>query len=220
MKSARIVARSAGALVAALAAAGFLAGCGSAPAPPARPTVTVTVTAPPPSTASPVPSSPTATPTPTPTPTPTGAPACAIPDLAVRLGPGNGAAGSIYYPIEFTSTSSVACTLYGYPGVSFVTASGAHAGAAATQDPTYPRALVTLAPGAAAHAELRVTNAANYPASACQPVTVHRLRVYPPGETRPVYLTLKATACASTSVRLLSVQTVRPGNGLAGFGRP
>lgn len=86
-----------------------------------------------------------------------------------RLGPGNGAAGSIYYPIEFTNTSSVACTLYGYPGVSFVTAPGSQAGAAATEDPTYPRALVTLAP--------------------------------------------KATACTSTSVQILSVQTVRPGNG-------
>lgn len=219
MKPARIAARPAGALVAVLAAAGVLAGCGSTPAPTAQPTVTVTVTAPPPSTASPVPSSPAATPTPTPTPTPTGAPACATSALTVWLGPGNGAAGSIYYPVEFTNASSVACTLYGYPGVSFVTASGAQAGAAATEDPTYPRALVTLAPGTAAHAALRVTNAANYPAAACQPVTVHRLRVYPPGETRPVYLTLKATACASTSVQILSVQTVRPGNGLAGFGR-
>jgi hypothetical protein len=216
MKSARIAARPAGALIATLAAVGLLAGCGSTPAPAARPTVTVTVTAPPPSTASPVPSSPTATPSPT--PTPTGAPACATSALAVRLGPGNGAAGSIYYPIEFTNASSVACTVYGYPGVSFVTASGAQAGAAAAEDATYPRALVTLAPGTTARAELRVTNAANYPASACQPVTVHRLRVYPPGETRPVYLTLKATACASTSVQILSVQTVRPGNGLAGSG--
>jgi len=216
MKPALTAARLAGPLVALLAAVGVLAGCGSTPAPAARPTVTVTVTAPPPSAASPVPSSPAATPRPT--PTPTGAPACATPALAVSLGPGNGAAGSIYYPIEFTNASSVACTLYGYPGVSFVTASGAQAGAAATEDPAYPRALATLAAGTTAHAELRVTNAANYPAAACQPVTVHRLRVYPPGETHPVYLTLKATACASTSVQILSVQTVRPGNGLAGFG--
>jgi len=202
MKFAHIVARPAGALFV-LLAAGFLAGCGSAPAPSASP----------PPSASPAPSSPAAT------PAPTGAPSCATPALAVRLGPGNGAAGSTYYPIEFTNASSVACTLYGYPGVSFVTASGAQAGAAATEDPTYPRALVTLAPGTAAHAVLRVTDAANYPASSCQPVTVHRLKVYPPGETRPVYLTLKATACASASVHIQSVQTVRPGNGLAGSGQ-
>ncbi len=208
MKSARIAARHAGALIILLSAAGFLTGCGSAPAPAARPTVTttVTVTAPPPAPVSPAP----------PSPTPTGPPACKTSALAASLGPGNGTAGSVYYPIEFTSNSGATCTLYGYPGVSFVAASGGQVGAAATEDPAYPRRLVTLAPGAAAHAELRVTNAMNYPASACQPVTVHRLRVFPPGQTSPLYLALNATACTSTSVQILSVQTVQPGNGTAG----
>ena len=201
MKSARIAARQAGTLII-LLAVGFLAGCGSAPAPSARPTVTttVTVTAAPPATASPVP----------PSPTPTGPPACKASALAASLGPGNGTAGSTYYPIEFTSNSGAACTLYGYPGVSFLAASGGQVGAAATEDPAYPRRLVTLAPGAAAHAELRVTDAMNYPASACRPVTVHRLRVFPPGQTSPLYLILNATACASASVQILSVQTVQP----------
>ena len=206
MKSARIAARQAGTLIILLAAVGFLTGCGSAPAPAARPTVTttVTVTAPPP--VSPPP----------PSPTPTGAPACRTSALAASLGPGNGTAGSVYYPFEFTSNSGATCILYGYPGVSFVAASGGQVGAAATEDPAYPRRLVTLAPGAVAHAELRVTNAMNYPASACRPVTVHRLRVFPPGQTSPLYLALNATACTSTSVQILSVQTVQPGNGIAG----
>jgi len=207
MKSARAAARQAGALII-LLAVGFLVGCGSAPAPSARPTVTetVTVTAAPPATAGPAP----------PSATPTGPPACETSALAASLGPGNGTAGSTYYPIEFTSNSGAPCTLYGYPGVSFVAASGGQVGAAATEDPFYPRRLVTLAPGAAAHAELRVTDAMNYPASACQPVTVHRLRVFPPGQTSPLYLTLNATACTSTSVQILSVQTVQPGDGIAG----
>lgn len=177
MKSARIAARQAGTLIIVLAGVGFLTGCGSAAAPSARPivTTTVTVTAPPPATASPTP----------PSPTPAGPPACKTSALAASLGPGNGAAGSIYYPIQFTSRSGATCTLYGYPGVSFVAASGGQVGAAATEDPAYPRRLVTLAPGAAAHAELRVTDAMNYPASACRPVTVHRLRVFPPGQTSP-----------------------------------
>jgi hypothetical protein len=208
MKSARAAARQAGALIILLAAASSLAGCGSASAPSARPTVTktVTITAPPPAPASPAP----------PSPTPTGPPACETSTLAASLGPGNGTAGSTYYPIKFTSNSGATCTLYGYPGVSFVAASGGQVGAAATEDPSYPRRLVTLAPGATAHAELRVTDAMNYPASACQPVTVHRLRVFPPGQTSPLYLTLNATACTSTSVQILSVQTVQPGNGIAG----
>jgi hypothetical protein len=59
----------------------------------------------------------------------------------------------------------------------------------------------------------------NYPASACQPIAVHRLRVFAPGLTIPRFATLNVTACTSASVQLLSVQTVQPGNGLAGYGR-
>ena len=208
MKSARTAPRQASALVVLLAAAGFLAGCGAASAPPVRPpvTTTVTVTALPSATTSPAPSS----------PAPTGPPSCVTSALAASIGPGSGAAGSTYYPIEFTNTSGATCTLYGYPGVSFITASGRQLGAAATEDPTYPRELVTLTPGAVAHAELRVTDAMNYPSPACQVVTAHRLRVFPPGQTNPLYLTLDARACAITSVQILSVQTVQPGTGVAG----
>jgi len=213
MKSARTAFRQASALVVLLAAAGFLTGCGSASAPPVRPavTTTVTVTAPPSATTSPAPSSPAPS-----SPAPTGPTSCVTSALAASIGPGSGAAGSTYYPIEFTNTSSAPCTLYGYPGASFVAASGGQLGAAATEDPTYPRQLVTLTPGAAAHAELRVTDALNYPSPACQVVTAHRLRVFPPGQTNPLSLTLDARACAITSVQILSVQTVQPGNGLAG----
>lgn len=202
-----------GALVALLAVVGIIAGCGSASAPAARPsaTVTVTATAPPSATASPAPSSP-----PPSSPTPAGPPTCVTSGLAASLGPSNGAAGSTYYPIEFTNDSGVTCTLYGYPGVSFVAASGGQVGATAAEDPAYPRRLVTLVPGATVHAELKVTEAMNYPSPTCQPVTAHRLRVFPPGQTSPLYITLSAMACASTSVRILSVQTVQPGNGLDG----
>jgi hypothetical protein len=208
MKSARTALRQASPLVVLLAAAGFLTGCGSASTPPVRPavTTTVTVTAPPSATTGPAPSS----------PAPTGPPSCVTSALAAAIGPGSGAAGSTYYPIEFTNTSGATCTLYGYPGVSFVAASGDQLGAAASQDPTYPRQLVTLTPGAVAHADLRVTDALNYPSPACQVVTAHRLRVFPPGQTHPLYLTLDARACAITSVQILSVQTVQPGNGVAG----
>jgi hypothetical protein len=143
--------------------------------------------------------------------------ACPTSSLRVATAPGSGgAAGSFYFDLTFTNTGSKSCTLYGYPGVSFITASGRQLGAAATEDPTYPRELVTLTPGAVAHAELRVTDAMNYPSPACQVVTAHRLRVFPPGQTNPLYLTLDARACAITSVQILSVQTVQPGNGATG----
>jgi hypothetical protein len=182
--------------------AGLLAACGSS-SPSAHPTVTVTVTvpAPPPTTA----------PASSPATTPPGPAGCATTALMATLGAPGGAAGSTYYPIEFTNTSSSTCSLYGYPGVSFVTASGSQIGAAATEDPTFPRRLVTLAPGVTAHAELRVTDAANYSASTCRPVTAHQLKIYPPGQTSSLGIALTATGCANSSVLILAVQTVQPG---------
>jgi Protein of unknown function (DUF4232) len=182
-------------------ATGLVAGCGSS-APSARPTVTVTVIAPATSPAAPTTSPALAAPQ-----------ACATATLAVAIGPGSGAAGSSIYPIQFTNTSGSACTLYGYPGVSFITASGSQAGAAATENPVYPRQLVTLAPGDIAHAELKITDAQNYPPSTCDPVTVHSLKVFPPGQTTALDVSLNATTCQNTAVQILAVQTVQPGNG-------
>jgi len=100
--------------------------------------------------------------------------------LTVSVGPGSGSAGSSYYPIKFTNSSSLACTLYGYPCVSFfVAATGAQVGAAATRDPAYPKVVVALAPGSTAHADLRITNAQNYPPSTCDPVGMHQLEGLP-----------------------------------------
>lgn len=180
--------------VAALAAAGLLAGCGSPSSPSSQPTATVTAP-------------------PTQSATPAGPAACASTALTASLGPGNGAAGSSYYPIKLTNSSTTTCSLYGYPGVSFVTASGIQVGMAATEDPTYPRRLITLAPGSTVHAELKITNARNYPPSTCQPAMADRLRIFPPGQTSPLYISLTVMGCSSTSVQILSVQTVQPGSG-------
>jgi len=83
--------------------------------------------------------------------------ACATTALKASTGgAGGGAAGSFYSVIDFTNTSTASCTLYGYPGVSLTTASGAQIGAAATRDTASAPRLVTLAPGATANAELRL----------------------------------------------------------------
>ena len=207
MKAMPVAARNATAVAALVAVCGLLAGCGSASSPSARPTATVTVTAP-------APSAPATSPAPaTQSATPAGPAGCATSALTVSLGRSSGAAGSSYFPIEFTNASDTPCTLYGYPGVSFVTASGTQVGAAATEDPTYPRRLVTLTPGGAVHAELKITDALNYPPSTCQPVSVSRLRIFPPGQTSAMYLSLSTMGCSNASVQILSVQTVQPGSG-------
>ncbi len=90
----------------------FAAACSSAGGPAATTTVTAT----------PAPS--TRTVTVTPTATPSGPGPCSTGNLRFAVGRSNGAAGTIYYPLGFTNASSAPCTMYGYPGVSFVTSPG------------------------------------------------------------------------------------------------
>jgi hypothetical protein len=136
---------------------------------------------------------------------------------------GGAAAGSVYVPIDFTNTSATTCTMTGYPGVSFVSAPhGKQLGTAATRNPAAPPAMVTLAPGAVAHATLQVAQAGNYSPAACAPVAAHWLRIFPPNQTAAIYARYGARACsARLPARLgsqLAVYVVRPGAGKAGQG--
>jgi hypothetical protein len=141
-----------------------------------------------------------------PAPCPTSALKAAVPTSG-----GNAAAGSSYYPVQFTNTSGSSCTLYGYPGVSFVTAAGgSQIGAAATRNAAVPRTVITLSPGQTVHAELQVVDAQNYPAADCNLVTAHWLKVYPPNQTAPLYVSFTAATCSKAKV-ILSVQAVQSG---------
>jgi len=138
---------------------------------------------------------------------------CTSGHLAASLSPGDGgAAGSRLPYIVFTNTGTASCTLQGWPGVSFVgNGDGTQLGAAAELDRTSARATVTLAPGASAHAPLRIVVAENYPAQTCQPTVANGLRIYPPGETHSLFIaTAEYTACLDSSVQLMSVQAIQP----------
>ena len=186
--------------------AALAAACGTSAAPAASPAVTATPTA----------SAGTASPagSPTAAPTPAGAaPACATSALKVRVAsvPGGAAAGSSYYPVQFANISGASCTLYGYPGVSFVTAPrGSQIGPAAIRNPATAAQLVTVRPGQTVHAELQVVDAQNYPPADCGVVTARWLKVYPPNQTAPAYVSFTAPTCSKPR-QVLSVQTVQPG---------
>lgn len=193
--------------------AALVSACGSG-SPSATPTRTVTVSAGTPASAaatSPAPA--TSAAAPPSSPVPAGPAPCPTRSLGVKLGLGQGAAGSTYTVIDFTNISNVACTLYGYPGVSL---GGGHPvtqiGLAAAESPVTPRQLVTLAPGAVANALLRIVHAENYPASTCGPVTATWLVIYPPNQTTPVYLKYSSLTC-SKHVQILSISVVQPGSG-------
>ena len=139
--------------------------------------------------------------------------------VTVDTSQAGGAAGSVYYPVNFTNTSGEPCGLYGYPGMSFVTAGGGagqQIGAAAQRDPAFGDLSVRLPADGVAHAWLQVAQAGNYPASACQPMTAHWLRVFPPGDTAATYVGVSLSACASASAQLLTVTPVRSGQGVRG----
>jgi Protein of unknown function (DUF4232) len=198
---------------AALACGGvLLAACGSSGGSAAAPaTVTATVTA--------TPSASTAAPPATGSsisPHTAGPAACATSGLSVKLGAGNGAAGSTFVPIVFTNTTGSSCSLFGYPGVSFVTGQGgSQIGAAAMRDPTEPARSIVVAAGGVAHATLRVVQADNFPAAGCKPTAVSTLKIFPPGQTDALYLAFSSRTCASTSPsdQVLYIQTMGSGAG-------
>jgi hypothetical protein len=139
--------------------------------------------------------------------------------LMVDTSQADGAAGSTYYPVDFVNVSDTPCGMYGFPGMSFVTAgggSGRQIGASAQRNPAFGDLAVRLTAGGVAHAWLQVAQAANYPASACQPVTAHWLRVFPPGDTGAVYVGQSFPACADSGAQLLTVTPVRSGNAKQG----
>jgi Protein of unknown function (DUF4232) len=213
---------------AALAATAFVAACtgghtaaAGRPAGQARPSVShappVTAPATPvtPASTGPTSSGPTAPSATTPAqPVAAGLPVCTTGGLQVTVGAANGTAGSIYYPLLFTNTSSVTCTMYGYPGVALVSQPGGSVvGAAAVRNATFPKEVVTLAPGAVAHASLQVGIAQNYPPAQCKLATGRWLQVYPPGEYAALFVAFTAQTCTGRvgDGSTLGIYVVRPG---------
>jgi hypothetical protein len=148
----------------------------------------------------------------TPASSPTGPRPCATSALRATVGSGSAGAGSSYYPIDLTNTSGASCTLFGYPGVSFVTGiGGSQVGRPAARSPG-SSTLVTLAAGATAHATLQVVDALNYPASRCTVTKVHWLKIYPPGQFTALYARFSAQTCAAPhAARILAIQPAAPG---------
>jgi Protein of unknown function (DUF4232) len=127
-----------------------------------------------------------------------GAPACTSAQLQASLGGGAGAGMSQdHIGLQLRNTGSSACTLYGYPGVSWVRgAQGLQTGAAAARqpDPNGTERTVTLAPGAIASAPLDIVDAGVLGRSECRPVPVRGLRIYPPDSKDALFLPLPTPA--------------------------
>ena len=191
---------------AALACVAAMSGCASSGSQSAAPTTTVTVTTAPAAPGSASNSRPASAPV-------TGPSACPTSSLRVKLGVAQGYAGGVYEVIDFTNTSGSPCTLYGYPGVSLVTGPPyTQIGLAAKRTASTRPKLVTLAPGATANALLQIVDALNYPNASCGPTKATALKIYPPNQTVPVYLSSTSNGCAK-SVQIMYIGPVQPGSG-------
>ncbi len=121
---------------------------------------------------------------------------------------GNGAAGTIFYTLEFTNLSGHTCTLRGYPGVSGITLSGAQIGSAADRDGTSPVRTVTLREGKTATALLGIVDTGDFSRSACRPTTAAGLRIYAPNQTVPKSIPFPFSACARSATHYLKIEAI------------
>ena len=197
----------------ALVCLALAAGCGSSSSPSSSAPAPATSA----SSSSPAPTASTAAPPSAPSsslsPAVTGPSPCATSSLNVTLGAPSGYAGGVYQTIVFTNTSGATCTLYGYPGVSLVSAPPyTQIGLAAQRGGTAPVKLITLATGASANAVLQIVDALNFGSATCGPTKAAFLRVYPPNQTAPVYLANTSQTCAQP-VQTLFIGAVQAGSG-------
>jgi Protein of unknown function (DUF4232) len=156
----------------------------------------------------------TASPSPTPTATvtvtlPTTAAPCSSSHLRLSLTSGQGTAGTTFQAVVLTNTGSRPCTLFGYPGVSFVNSGGSIIGKPSSRDGAVVRT-VRLRVGGSASALSRQPDAGNFAPSACRPRTADRIQVFPPGQTVALFAPDAVQVC-STSTGRTGIGPMQPG---------
>lgn len=141
---------------------------------------------------------------------PDAAATCLGRDLDVWLNTqGDGAAGSVFYTVEFTNLSLRPCALYGYPRVSAIDLGGHRIGPAAIHDNVDLPRTITLA-GSSAHslggtaiAVLRIVQADNFPSTTCDVANAAGVRVYSPGGHLWQVVPFPFQACSQDDVTLM-----------------
>jgi len=114
----------------------------------------------------------------------TGVPRCATASLAIWVGTGSGAMGTVAVEFGFTNHSAKTCSLYGYPRVQMLTKSGKNL---STTDEEAPGAFgiqektVVLAPGKTAYFGVLYADQTGYAKLICPTSTT--LQFTPPQDT-------------------------------------
>lgn len=142
-------------------------------------------------------------------------PVCSTANLVVwvNVDEGQGAAGTWYYPLEFTNVSNHTCRVWGYPGVSATNANGKQLGDAAGRQNIWPGAWVNIGAGGTAHA-LFGYGAAEVSTSGCKPKTATYLKVYPPNQRSARLAFFDFPSCTAPHHTYLFVSVIRPGTAI------
>lgn len=142
-------------------------------------------------------------------------PVCSTANLVVwvNVDQGSGAAGTWYYPLEFTNVSNHTCRTWGYPGVSATNASGKQLGDAAFRDSVYKGVWVNIPAGGTAHA-LFGYGAAEVSTSNCNPVNASYLLVYPPNQSSARQAFFDFPSCTKANHSYLRVSVLQPGTAI------
>jgi len=142
--------------------------------------------------------------------------ACTADDLGVWLAVAqlDGAAGSAYYPLQFTNLSRHACAMRGFAGVSAVDRNLHQLGSPAGRAHVVPVRTVVLAPGRTAHAVLRYGDVTVSTAPGCHPTfRTFELRVYPPGQHHATYAAFDFEVCSHAGPVYMSIGPIQAGAG-------
>ena len=142
--------------------------------------------------------------------------ACTADDLGVWLAVAqlDGAAGSVYYPLQFTNLSRHACAMRGFAGVSAVDRNLHQLGSPAGRAHVVPVRTVVLAPGRTAHAVLRYGDVTVSTAPGCHPtLRTFELRVYPPGQHHATYAAFDFEVCSHAGPVYMDIGPVQAGVG-------
>ena len=142
--------------------------------------------------------------------------ACTADDLGawVAVAQLDGAAGSVYYPLQFTNLSRHACAMRGFPGVSAVDRNLHQLGSPAGRAHVVPVRTVVLAPGRTAHAVLRYGDVTVSTAPGCHPTPrTFELRVYPPGQHHATYAAFDFEVCSHAGPVYMDTGPIQAGVG-------
>jgi hypothetical protein len=142
---------------------------------------------------------------------------CASAQLTVWLGiPGEHPPGSTYYEMQISNIGTTTCSLYGFPGVSAVTAGGAQLGSPASWDHGFTPSTVVLSPHVTSRVVLQIVDVFNFGGS-CTSVSAARLGVYPPNQTVSDDVWFTFQACSNTGPIYLTVRPVQASAGIPGY---